>query len=276
MPLAPIVKWVGGKTKLLPELTARAPKAYGRYYEPFAGGAALFFWLAPAQAMLGDMNEALIEMYIAVACQVDRVIDLLVDHRRVFLARDAEYYYEIRTAWNAGAYLRDPAARAAAFILLNKTCFNGLWRENAAGKFNTPAGKYKNPSIFDADALRAVSEQLRRSELKIGDYERTTAEARAGDFVYFDPPYDPVSKTSNFTGYVKGGFGEPHQRQLAAHAAALAARGVHVMLSNNDTPLVRALYADFKIEGVRCARPINSKADKRGEVDEVIITNGAP
>jgi len=276
MPLGPIIKYVGGKTKLLPELRARMPTDYGRYYEPFIGGGALFFCLEPERATVGDTNEALVEMYIAVASQVDRVIEHLVDHRRFFLARDAAYYYEVRESWNAGKYLRDPAARAAAFILLNKTCFNGLWRVNASGQYNVPAGKYKNPGIFDADALRAVSVLLKRTELKIGSYEVTTADAQKGDFVYFDPPYDPISKTSNFTGYVKGGFDEECQRKLGRWAVELQYRGVHVMLSNNDTPLIRDIYRGFKIETVRCARPINSNASKRGEINEVLITPGAP
>lgn len=275
MPLAPIVKWVGGKTKLLPEIRARMPSTYRRYYEPFLGGGALFFDLEPETPIVGDMNPALIEMYITVGAHTAAVIECLVEMRQGYREGGEEYYYKVREAWNAGTYTKNVIQRAAAFILLNKTCFNGLWRVNKAGAMNVPAGKYKNPSIFDADALKAVAPLLCRTQIKNLGYEKTTETAGGRDFVYFDPPYDPIDKTSNFTAYTQGGFGDKEQGELAVHARMLRDRGAYVLLSNNDTPFIRALYADFKIDVVRCARPINSKGDKRGEVNEVLIT-GAP
>ncbi len=275
MSAAPIIKWVGGKTKLLPELKARVPTKYGRYFEPFAGGAALFFCLDPEHATIGDMNAALIEMYIAVACHVEDVIEKLEVLKVSHASLGDALYYEIRKKWNDNAWSHCVRSRAAAFIYLNKTCFNGLWRVNRQGKLNTPVGAYKNPGIYDADDMRAAALALKRAELKIGDYKATTCEATKGDFVYFDPPYDPIDKTSNFTSYTKDKFGDEAQAELAAHAAKLRDGGTHVMLSNNDTPMIRKLYRDFTIDTVRCARPINSKADKRGEINEVLIT-GAP
>jgi DNA adenine methylase len=271
VPAAPIVKWVGGKTKLLPELRARLPKTYRRYFEPFLGGGALFFSLEPHDAVLGDMNGALINMYQAVADNVDDVIGVLKNHRAAH-ARE-NYYYEIRTWWNEGYWLDDPSVRAAAFIYLNKTCFNGLWRVNKGGGFNVPRGDYENPSIFDEGELHAASKVLCRADLRDAAYDATTASATAGDFVYFDPPYDPASKTSNFTSYTKDAFGKDEQRKLAEHARELKKRGTNVMLSNNDTPFIRSLYEDFNIDNVKCGRSINSKGDKRGKVDEVIITS---
>lgn len=271
MPASPIVKWVGGKAKLLPELRARLPKTIKRYFEPFVGGAALFFALEPKGAVLGDMNGALIDTYRAVAQGVEGIIPMLEMHRRAH-KREA-YYYEIRDIWNEGGWADDRGARAAAFLYLNKTCFNGLWRVNKSGEFNVPRGDYKDPKIFDADKLREASKVLAHAKLIEDGYGTTSSEAIKGDFVYFDPPYDPVSTTSNFTSYTKDAFGKDQQKLLADHARMLAKRGVNVMLSNNDTPYVRSLYEDFCIDTVQCGRSINSKGDKRGKVNEVIITN---
>jgi len=271
VPASPIVKWVGGKTKLLPELRARLPKTYKRYFEPFVGGAALFFALEPQDAVLGDMNDALIDAYRAVQQAVENVIEELAVHRKKHVRDD--YYYEVRTAWNAGKWQMDAVGHAAAFIYLNKTCFNGLWRVNKKNEFNTPRGDYNNPKIFDPAALRAASKALKTTVLLEDGYAKTSEVASKGDFVYFDPPYDPISKTSNFTAYTKDGFGDKQQEELALHAETLHRRGVHVMLSNNDTPFIRNLYKGFCIDTVQCGRSINSKGDKRGKVDEVIITS---
>lgn len=271
MPASPIVKWVGGKAKLLPELRARLPKTIKRYFEPFVGGAALFFALEPKGAVLGDMNGALIDTYRAVAQGVEGIIPILELHRRAH-KREA-YYYEIRDIWNEGGWSDDRGARAAAFLYLNKTCFNGLWRVNKSGEFNVPRGDYKDPKIFDADKLREAAKVLAHVKLLEDGYGTTSSEALQDDFVYFDPPYDPVSTTSNFTSYTKDAFGKDQQKLLADHARMLAKRGVNVMLSNNDTPFVRSLYEDFCIDTVQCGRSINSDGAKRGKVAEVIITN---
>lgn len=265
---APIVKWVGGKSRLLPELLSRMPAQFGRYYEPFAGGAALFFRLAPTRAVLGDDNRDLINLYQTVGHKVEDVIRRLAVHRRL---HDESHYYEMRARWNDTKVSWTHVDRAAAFIYLNKTCFNGLWRVNRAGHFNVPMGRYEDPPICAVDSLRLAAGALRRAELRCGHYRDAVADARSGDFVYFDPPYDPLTPTASFTSYTSGAFGQDDQRELAELARRLVARGCKVMLSNSDTPFVRSLYKGFRIDRVRCSRAINSNAAKRGDVDEVVI-----
>jgi DNA adenine methylase len=266
------VKWVGGKTKLLHELVARMPERFGAYFEPFAGGAALFFRVAPERATLADSNADLINLYATLASDVGAVIARLETHR----ARHNEtYYYQQRTKWNdrdAGAMTA--VDRAAMFVYLNKTCFNGLWRVNRAGDFNVPIGRYTDPPICVPEALRAAHAVLARAQLRCCDYRTAVEGAQRGDFIYFDPPYDPVAPTANFTSYTGDGFGPDQQRELAETARRLVAKGCRVMLSNSDTPFVRSLYKGFAIDRVKCARAINSNAAKRGEVDEVIVMGG--
>lgn len=268
---APIVKWVGGKSRLLPELLARMPAQFGRYYEPFAGGAALFFRVAPERAVLGDDNRDLINLYQTVGQKVEDVIRRLVVHRRM---HDESHYYEMRARWNDAKVSWTHVDRAAAFIYLNKTCFNGLWRVNRGGAFNVPMGRYVDPPICVPDALRAASRVLARADLRSGDYRAAVADAAEGDLVYFDPPYDPVSTTASFTSYTKAAFGPDQQRELADLARGLVARGCKVVLSNSDTPFVRSLYKGFRVDRVQCARAINCNAAKRGDVDEVIVMGG--
>ena len=268
---SPVVKWVGGKTKLLPELLGRLPERFGRYYEPFAGGAALFFRLAPRRAVLADSNADLIGLYAALTEDVAAVIRRLEQHRA---AHDTDHYYATRERWNDPGIAWSAADRAATFIYLNKTCFNGLWRVNRAGDFNVPIGRYTDPPICVPDALRAASAVLAGAELRCGDYREAVADARAGDFIYFDPPYDPVTTTANFTSYTAGAFCAEDQRTLAETARGLVARGCQVMLSNSDTQFIRTLYRGFRVERVKCARAINSNAAKRGEVDELVISAG--
>ena len=271
VPASPIVKWVGGKSRLLGELTARMPERYGRYIEPFVGGAALFFRVAPPRALLADSNADLISLYTTLAVDVAGVIRRLERHR---MEHDERHYYAMRAKWNERPAAWTNADRAAAFIYLNKTCFNGLWRVNRAGDFNVPIGRYTDPPICVPDALRAAHALLARSELRCCDYREAAADAARGDFVYFDPPYDPVAPTANFTSYTADAFGAEQQRELAATARQLVARGVKVMLSNSDTAFIRSLYKGFHIDRVKCPRAINSNAAKRGDVDEVIVTGG--
>jgi DNA adenine methylase len=266
----PIIKWAGGKTKLLPEITKRIPSSYKRYFEPFMGGAAVFFNVAPENAVLNDWNRDLVNMYRCVAWNVEGVIRRLRKHRQMHCEA---YYYQMRELWNEDGRTWGNVDRAAAFIYLNKTCFNGLWRVNKKGKFNVPAGRYKSPQIFDPDNMRNAGKLLRRTELRTGDYRDAVAGAGAGDFVYFDPPYQPVNTTAKFTSYTEADFGEDNQLELAALARQLSDRGCYVMLSNSDTPFIRKIYKGFKIETVKCPRAINSKASSRGKVDEVLITN---
>jgi DNA adenine methylase len=268
---APVIKWVGGKTKLLTELVARMPERYGRYFEPFAGGAALFFRLAPKRAVLADSNADLIALYTAIAADPNAVIRRLQMHRE---AHDEHHYYAMRAKWNEYHLSWSSPERAAAFIYLNKTCFNGLWRVNRAGAFNVPIGRYTDPPICVPDALRAASTVLARAELRCADYKTAIDDAKPGDFLYFDPPYDPVTPTANFTSYSADGFSADHQRELASTAKALVERGCKVMLSNSDTPFMRSLYKGMRVERVKCPRAINSNAQKRGDVDELVICGG--
>jgi DNA adenine methylase len=268
---APVVKWVGGKTKLLPELLARIPERFARYHEPFCGGAALFFRIAPERAVIADSNPDLMGLYACLARDVAGVIRRLEHHRA---AHCEAHYYATRTRWNDRDHSWSSADRAATFIYLNKTCFNGLWRVNRAGAFNVPIGRYTDPPICVPEALRAAGALLARATLRCTDYATAVADARRGDFVYFDPPYDPVAPTANFTSYTTDTFGADDQRALADTARALVARGCQVMLSNSDTPFVRSLYRGFQIDRVKCGRAINSNGARRGEVDEVIVTAG--
>jgi DNA adenine methylase len=268
---SPVIKWVGGKSKLMPELTARLPERFGRYFEPFAGGAALFFRVAPKSAVLADFNPDLINLNKTLASDVAGVIKRLQYHRT---HHDEHHYYEMRERWNQQRPSWNAAERAAAFIYLNKTCFNGLWRVNRAGDFNVPIGRYTDPPICVPEALKAASDVLARADLQCGDYRKAVATAARGDFVYFDPPYDPVAPTANFTSYTANAFGPDQQRELAETTRMLVARGCRVMLSNSDTPFIRSLYKGFTIDRVKCPRAINSNAAKRGDVDEVIVTAG--
>jgi len=217
------------------------------------------------RAWLSDANAKLMDTYRAVRDEVEAVIAELPA-----FVNDRGLYYEVR-AWCHDELT--PALGAARLIYLNKTCYNGLYRENRRGEFNVPFGRYKHPKICDADNLRAASGALRRAHLECHDFEKGVVLAEAGDFVYFDPPYDPLSATSSFTSYHEEGFGSDEQRRLARIFQELDRRGVYVMLSNSDTPLIRALYEGYALEKVQAARPINSKADRRGKISEVIVRN---
>lgn len=261
---APIVKWAGGKRRLLPELLKRVPENFGTYFEPFAGGAALFFALQPERAVLCDANEALMRAYASVAVFTDVVATMLEDFTRRL---DEEHYYARRKRWNEKNWY-GPAEEAALFIVLNRTCFNGLWRVNKSGEFNVPHGAYRWPMRGVVEKIRAAAPLLARADLRAGDYREATRDAVADDFVYFDPPYDET-----FVAYTADGFDAEQQRHLAREFRRLADRGCRVLLSNNDTPLIRELYAGFKIDVVKCGRAINADAGRRGAVDEVLVSS---
>ncbi|MCC6201534.1 MAG: DNA adenine methylase [Gammaproteobacteria bacterium] len=273
-PPRPFLKWAGGKRQLLPVLLRvveqMAPS--GRYFEPFLGGGALFFALArdgrlPGAARLTDVNDHLITTYIGVRDAVDDVILLLREHAR---RHDEAYFYAIRAA--------QPAAipeRAARVIYLNQTCFNGLYRENSKGEFNTPFGRYAKPRILDERNLRSASVALQRVDLRVADFAAATADVGQGDFVYFDPPYIPLSATSYFTAYSAAGFTLAQQARLATLARTLAARGAHVVVSNSASDGVYALYRDRHVYRVQARRNVNSDASRRGEVHEALITSSA-
>jgi DNA adenine methylase len=266
----PFLKFVGGKTALLPEILPRLPAQIATYYEPFVGGGAVFFALAAekrfTRAVLGDTNEELMRTYKALAADPESVIRALKKH-----VYDEERYYIVRAQ---DPDKLAPAARAARLIYLNRTCFNGLYRVNRKGRFNVPFGRYTNPTICDEVNLRAVSAALQRVTFTSLDFQNTVLAAKRGDTVYADPPYAPVSKTASFTAYSKSGFGEQEQTRLRDVAKRLIDRGVHVLLSNSDTPLVRKIYEGFKIEEVEAPRRVNSKAEKRGNVGELLISGG--
>lgn len=269
-PAAPILKWVGGKRRLLHELGARMPSSFGRYFEPFLGGAALFFRTAPKRAVLGDSNADLINTYRCVRSDVDKVARKLARHKRLHCE---EYYYQVREKWNERSSRQSDIDRAAQFLYMNKTCFNGVYRVNSQGGFNVPIGRYTNPAIYDLASLRMASRALQKARLCTAHYGDVVANAKAGDFVYLDPPYHPLTSTANFTSYTSSSFGVDEQRELVDVANGLAERGCAVLLSNSDTPLIRELYKGWNIDTVMCGRSISSKATARGAVAEVMIFN---
>ena len=260
----PILKWAGGKTQMLGELMPRVPKTYGRYIEPFFGGGALFFSLKPDNAIIADSNPELINMYLQVAHHVDDVIECLQKYENT-----SEMFYEVRSLnWQTL-----PKAEAAArTIYLNKTCFNGLYRVNRSGQFNTPFGKYKNPKICDIDALRLASEALRKADILCGDYILVLEHyAQPGDFVFLDPPYLPISENSDFKRYTKEQFYEDDHVELAKMISTLHERGCYVILTNSNHPLVHQLYEQYKIEVIQTKRHISCHGDTR-KGEDVIVT----
>jgi DNA adenine methylase len=262
---APFMKWAGGKGRLLKQLLPLLPEQYGRYFEPFLGGGAVFFALRPQTAQLSDVNEDLINVWVSVRDRVDALIEDLGRHRH-----EKAYYYAVRAR---DPRLLAPVARASRMLFLNRTCFNGLYRVNRRGHFNVPFGSYTNPDLCPEDKLRAASEALRGASIRSVGYAAAVVDAQAGDFVYFDPPYDPISRTANFTSYTAGSFGDQDQRDLADTFAALDARGVKCMLSNSDTPFIRELYRHWRIETVMAPRAISRNAEGRQAVSEVVVRN---
>lgn len=268
----PLVKWAGGKRQLLPQIHNALPgEGYGRFFEPFLGGGAVLFSLRPERATVNDLNSELINLYSVVRDDVDGLIELLQSY-----PFDEDFFYELRALDRSDDYAKlTDVERAARMLYLNRTCYNGLYRVNAAGQLNAPWGRYKNPTICDVPTLRGVSAYLSDNQVEFhnGDYAAILKEAKEGDFVYFDPPYDPVNETSNFTGYAAGGFNRSEQERLKHECDLLNARGVKFMLSNSATDFIKDLYAEYTIDIVGATRAINSKASKRGKVDEVLVRN---
>ncbi len=266
----PFLKWAGGKSQLTDALIQRMPPAIHVYHEPFLGSAALFFRLYREQrirrAILSDLNAELIDTYIAIRDCVSEVISLLSE-----FPYDREFYYAIRA--------RDPwqlslAGRAARMIYLNKTGYNGLYRVNRQGKFNVPFGRYKFPKYADVENLLAVSRALQDVDILCAPFESVLNRVSPGDWVYFDPPYVPLSRTANFTSYYSHGFGLSEQQRLRDLCVELTRNKVYVMLSNSDTEIIRSLYLpDFHIHEVLANRAINSNGSKRGKITELVITN---
>lgn len=274
----PLIKWVGGKTRVLPELVRRMPRAWRTYYEPFFGGGALYWHVEPPRAVLGDANGDLMNMYRQVRDSPGGLADEVA---RLATLHSKDFYDNVRTLWNAGEAITGgpptPRNRAAMFLYLNKTCFNGLWRVNAAGEFNVPFNKSLKPKFPSVLDLRVASEILlsANAALPSGPYQDTLLDASHGDFMYIDPPYIPLSDTSSFVAYDKGGFDDAAQVELAANARVWMSRGVQVMLSNSDTPRTRELYGDhdWRVDAVQVNRCIGADGAKRAPVGEVIITS---
>ena len=266
----PIIKWAGGKRQILAQIRTRLPKTMKTYYEPFVGGGAVFFALANRgtfeKAVISDLNQELIDAYTVLAGgQANDLIEILKTY-----VNTREFFEEIRA--------RNPSDtpnildRAARFLYLNKTCFNGLYRVNSSGGFNVPFGGYKNPNFCNAHGLKEAARALVGVTLKCQDYESVVSRAKPGDAIYFDPPYLPKSDTSNFTAYTDKGFGIAEHTRLAQVFRSKAEKGVAVLLSNSDTKIARELYKGFKISRIQAVRAINSDGEKRGPIGELLIS----
>ncbi len=269
--VAPVVKWAGGKRQLLPEITKYIP-SFSTYYEPFVGGGALLFELQPRKIVINDFNSELINTYQVIKDNVDGLIVDLQKHQN-----NAEYFYQIRALdRDSCVYAKlSPLERASRLLYLNKTCYNGLFRVNKSGEFNSPFGYYSNPNIVNDITLRAVSHYLNsiKATFLVGDFETALDRIKKKSFVYFDPPYDPISNSSSFTGYTLGGFDSNEQIRLKDLCDKLDNKGVKFLLSNSATDFIKDLYKDYRIEIVKAKRAINSNALLRDEIDEVLIRN---
>lgn len=271
--LRPLVKWVGGKRQLLPEITRLLPPTSlkGTYFEPFLGGGAVLFSLEPARAKVNDINVELINLYKVVRAQPSELIELVTSY-----PHDKDFYYSLRgidrdaDAWRSLTSLE----QAARTLYLNRAGFNGLYRVNSKGQHNVPFGSNRHLN-FNAQNIRSVSDYLRNNNVVFtsADYREALSTARPGDFVYIDPPYDPITSTSSFTAYASGGFTRQNQVELRKEVDRLTREGVHVMLSNSATDFIKAEYAHYRIHIVKARRQVNSKPTVRGQVDEIIVTN---
>jgi DNA adenine methylase len=296
----PFLKWAGGKSQLLEKFQTLYPKELTEgkiknFYEPFLGSGAVFFDVAQRydikQAFLYDVNEELILAYKVIQSDVDSLIEVLHQYQKKFIRFDKEkrksFFYAQRTAYNQQRlvidykkYSAEWVKRAAQLIFLNRTCYNGLYRVNSKGEFNSPMGDYVNPTICDEQNLQSVSKVLAIAEIKRADFTRITKDLKAKSFVYLDPPYRPISKTASFKAYSKHEFGDTEQQKLAAIFSELDKRGAKVMLSNSDPKNVNPpdnffdeLYTEFEIIRVPARRMINSNASKRGKINEIVVTN---
>jgi DNA adenine methylase len=270
----PILKWAGGKRQLLSEITARFPVEYNGYHEPFVGGGAVFFALEPERGSINDINMRLVNFYVVVREWPEDLIEENRTHEH-----SDEYYYDARDEFNdfrsIDGKTREQAVREASLLLyLNRTCFNGLYRENSDGEFNVPVGTYTNPDWVRAEAIRAAHTVLQNTSIHNEDFEYVRDQVGRNDLVYFDPPYQPVSQTADFTDYHADGFDKDDQKRLRDVAVDLSDAGASVVLSNS--PPVADLYTEcdeFSVDVVGATRAINSDADNRDEVAEVLISN---
>ena len=270
--VAPVLKWVGGKRQLIENFLELIPKNINLYCEPFLGGGALFFELQPKVAYVNDINENLILVYKIIRDDVENLIEELSKFKN-----ESDFFYSVRD-WDRNPEKYNSLSdveRAARIIFLNKTCYNGLYRVNNAGEFNSPFGSYKNPNIINAPVLRAVSKYLNSAQIFLTsvDYAEILTKIPKKTFVYLDPPYDPISTTSNFIGYSKGGFNRDEQIRLKECCDALTEKKIKFMLSNSKTDFILDLYSSYNITTLKAKRFINSVGSGRGNVEEVVVRN---
>ncbi|MDW7633452.1 DNA adenine methylase [Streptococcus pneumoniae] len=271
--LQPFTKWTGGKRQLLPVIRELMPKTYNRYFEPFVGGGALFFDLAPKDAVINDFNAELINCYQQIKDNPQELIEILKVHQEY---NSKEYYLDLRSAdCDERIDMMSEVQRAARILYMLRVNFNGLYRVNSKNQFNVPYGRYKNPKIVDEELISAISVYLNNNqlEIKVGDFEKAIVDVRTGDFVYFDPPYIPLSETSAFTSYTHEGFSFADQVRLRDAFKRLSDTGAYVMLSNSSSALVEELYKDFNIHYVEATRTNGAKSSSRGKISEIIVTN---
>ncbi|HEV1438739.1 TPA: DNA adenine methylase [Streptococcus pneumoniae] len=271
--LQPFTKWTGGKRQLLPVIRELIPKTYNRYFEPFVGGGALFFDLAPKDAVINDFNAELINCYQQIKDNPQELIEILKVHQEY---NSKEYYLDLRSAdRDERIDMMSEVQRAARILYMLRVNFNGLYRVNSKNQFNVPYGRYKNPKIVDEELISAISVYINNNqlEIKVGDFEKAIVDVRTGDFVYFDPPYIPLSETSAFTSYTHEGFSFADQVRLRDAFKRLSDTGAYVMLSNSSSVLVEELYKDFNIHYVEATRTNGAKSSSRGKISEIIVTN---
>ena len=276
LPLArPILKWAGGKTQLLPEITSRAPKSFSTYHEPFVGSGAVFFAFSPSKATISDTNGNLVRLYTDVRDNTVQLFERLQALQEGFNELPSEeksaHYYSKRALFNAEA--NGSINQSALMVFLNKTGFNGMYRENAKGEFNIPFAKKESVNLPTYEHLEACKSALDGADILHTGFESILARAKPGDFVYFDPPYVPLTKTSSFTSYQAQGFSLNDHEKLAQTFSSLHESGVKVLLSNSDTPEVRKMFKNFTVETVHARRSINSRGSGRGAVAEVLVRN---
>ena len=271
--LQPFTKWTGGKRQLLPVIRELMPKTYNRYFEPFVGGGALFFDLAPKDAVINDFNAELINCYQQIKDNPQELIEILKVHQEY---NSKEYYLDLRSAdRDERIDMMSEVQRAARILYMLRVDFNGLYRVNSKNQFNVPYGRYKNPKIVDDNLISAISTYLNNNQIEIkkGDFEKAVLDVQPGDFVYFDPPYIPLSETSTFTSYTHEGFSYDDQVRLRDTFKKLSDVGAYVMLSNSSSFLVEELYRDFNIHYVEATRTNGAKSSSRGKISEIIVTN---
>lgn len=272
----PFVKWAGGKRQLIPILNENLPKTMGAYYEPFLGGGALLFHILAQRkgqkCGISDLNSDLVLTYTTIRDKANDLIDSLKQHEKNYQKDAKSYYYSIRET-----NPRSAVEKTSRLLFLNKTCFNGLYRVNSKGKFNVPLGKYTNPNIINEDNIRSVSQvlQSRKISIKCRDFESVLGDAKKGDFVYFDPPYQPVSDTANFTSYTHKSFTIADLKRLANLCLDLGSKGCKVLLSNSDSQEVADMFTErpWKIKRIEANRAINSNSKKRTGHFELLIKN---